>query len=150
MIDSPQFSSLQIGTTLAVVVIVVCGFSYIAARLKRVFRRWAFGAARVHIQHAWVDVDELMVRSDDMSARLAVMHADAVLDKALQARHFPGDRFATRLQYAQRKYRTLRKVWWAHKLRNELAHETDRTLRLPEARRAVAAFKSALMDLGAL
>lgn len=140
----------EIGTVLAVLIIVFVGCAYVAYKLRQLFRRWAFGDARAKIAVAWKDVEQLMARGDEMSMRLAVMHADSVLDKALQAKHFPGDRFATRLQFAQRKYRELRKVWWAHKLRNTLAHEPHVKLRGGEARRAVAAFRQALKNLGAL
>lgn len=149
-IQSFSDAPVYVGTVLAVIVILIVGSFWTVAKLKRLFRQWAFGDARADIRRAWSDVEKLMARSDDMSAKLAVMNADAALDKALQAKHFPGDRFATRLQFAQKKYRTLRKVWWAHKLRNDLAHELNHNLRHTEARRAVATFKSALKDLGAL
>lgn len=145
-----DINSVQIGTAIAVIVIVFVVCTYIAYSLRRMFRRWAFGDARAKIAQAWQDVEKLMARGDEMSMRLAVMHADSVLDKALQAKHFPGDRFATRLQFASRKYRTLRKVWWAHKLRNTLAHEPHAKVHSGEARRAVAAFKNALQALGAI
>ncbi len=138
------------GIAIAVFVIVTGGAAYGIYRFKLLFRRWAFGNERQKIALAWRDVEQLMARGDEMSARLAVMHADAVLDKALQAKHFPGDRFATRMQFAQKKYRELRRVWWAHKLRNELSHNPHSSLRGGEARKAVATFKKALVDIGAL
>lgn len=148
-VEAP-ITGTQILTTLIVVGLVLVFAVALFVHLRRAVRRWMFGAGKVDIRKAWSDVEDLMGRNDEMSARLAVMHADAVLDKALQARHFPGDRFATRLQFAQRKYTGLRKVWWAHKLRNDLAHEPDRVMKMGEARKAIAAFKTALKELGAL
>lgn len=140
----------EIVATVAAVAIVLVLAVVAVVQLRRMVRRWMFGAGKTDIRKAWSDVEGLMARNDTMSARLAVMHADAVLDKALQARHFPGDRFATRLQFAQRKYPQLRRAWWAHKLRNDLAHEPDRALTLSEARKAVAAFATALKELSAM
>lgn len=138
-----------------VAVVVVVGLVLLAGALafvhiRRAMRRWMFGSGKFDIRKAWMDVEGLMARGDEMSARLAVMHADAVLDKALQAKHFPGDKFATRLQFAQRKYSSLRTVWWAHTLRNNLAHEPDHVMKKGEAKKAVGMFKRALLDLGAL
>lgn len=147
---TPNISSVELGTIIAVVVVVVAGGVYGFVTLRRMVRRWAFGAAREKIRTSWHDVEGLMARGDDMSARLAVMHADAVLDKALQLKCFPGDRFARRLEFAIHKYRSLKRVWWAHRLRNELSHDPHRTLRMGEARKAVATFKQALRELGAL
>lgn len=148
MIEIP--SSTQIGTTIAIIVIVVVLGLWGFRSLLHAFRQWAFGDAKVNVAKAWRDVEQLMARGDEMSARLAVMHADAVLDKALQAKHFPGDRFASRLQFAIKKYRNLRKVWPAHNLRNELSHNPHAALSMSQARKAVASFKSALQELGAL
>lgn len=143
-------TSTQVGTTIAVIVIVVVMLLWVFRTLVHTFRRWAFGEAKNSIAKAWSDVESLMARHDEMSARLAVMHADAVVDQALRAKHFPGDRFATRMQFAQKKYRGLRSVWWAHNLRNELSHNPQSDVTLAKARKAVASFKSALKELGAL
>lgn len=143
-------TSTQIGTTVAVIVIVLVLLLWVFRTLVHTFRRWAFGEAKTSIARAWHDVEELMSRHDEMSARLAVMHADAVVDQALRAKHFPGDRFATRMQFAQKKYRGLKSVWWAHNLRNELSHNPQASITLAKARKAVASFQSALRELGAL
>ena len=148
MIELP--TTTQIGTTIAVIVIVVVLLVWVFRTLVHTFRRWAFGEAKTNIAKAWSDVEELMMRNDAMSARLAVMHADAVVDQALRAKHFPGDRFSTRMQFAQKKYRGLKSVWWAHNLRNELSHNPQSDLTLTKARKAVASFKAALKELGAL
>ncbi|EKD64900.1 MAG: hypothetical protein ACD_50C00256G0002 [uncultured bacterium] len=39
-------------------------------------------------------------------------------------------------------------VWFAHKLRNKIAHELDSRVSMGEAKRALAAFKRAFVDLG--
>lgn len=143
-------SSTQIGTTIAVIVIVGVLGLWLFQVLLRAFRRFVFGDAASGIAKAWADVESLMARGDEMSARLAVIHADAVVDKALQAKHFPGDRFASRLQVASKKYRNLRKVWAAHNLRNELSHNPHAKISMSQARKAVASFKNALRELGAI
>lgn len=118
--------------------------------LRRAIRRLMMGERRLAIERAWREVEDLVSRNDSMSLRLAVIHADAVLDMALMAKGFPGGTMGKRLQFGGHKYRSLRKAGWAHGLRNSLAHEADRELRRSEARGAIAAFRTALKDLGAL
>lgn len=150
MIDLQIPSSTQIGTAIATIIIVLFLGLWLWRSLVHAFRQWAFGEAKTNIARAWADVEKLMMTSDVMNARLAVMHADAIVDKALQVKHFRGTTFATRMQFAQRKYKGLRHVWHAHNLRNELSHNSDAVLTLPQARKAVDAFRSALRELGAL
>ena len=122
----------------------------IASSLLRALRRWQFGNQREEVKKAWADVEGLLTRGDTMSLRLAVIHADAVLDLALKSKHFPGDTMGHRLRVATYKYRNLRRVGWAHGLRNKLVHEANQSLKSSEAQRAVAAFRSALKEMGAL
>ena len=62
----------------------------------------------------------------------------------------PGDNMGQRLKYACNKYEPLKKVWWAHKIRNQLVHESTFHLDRRTGERAVKAFKKALETLGAL
>jgi hypothetical protein len=41
-------------------------------------------------------------------------------------------------------------LWTAHKLRNRIAHETDAVVGYNDARYALACYKKALKDLGAI
>ncbi len=137
-------------TSLVAFAIIVGAVCYALHRLRRIYKRWLFGKAGAQIKQSWDDVEALINRNEDMSNKLAVMQADTVLDQALKLKHFPGETMALRLKFAQRKYRKLNNVWWAHKLRNTLAHELGGVLKGSEARSAVATFKAALIDLGAL
>ncbi len=140
----------KLGFSVAAFVIIMAVVWYLIYRLKRWYKRWLFGKEGEQVKKSWAEVEGLLARNEDMASKLAIMQADSVLDQALKLKHFPGETMAFRLKFAERKYRKLADVWWAHKLRNTLAHELGYSLRRGEATKAVAAFKSALVDLGAL
>lgn len=118
---------------------------------KRIVRKMQFGDdARRRILQAWTEVEEHARAGDDVHLRMAVIQADAVLDMALQAKMFPGRSLNDRLNFAVHKYRNLKRVRWAHGLRNTLAHEPLKQLSRRDGLGAIGAFRTALKELGAL
>jgi hypothetical protein len=80
--------------------------------------------------------------------KLAVMEADKLIDKALQQAGFPGDTFGDRLTNIQPgSLLSLDGLWWAHRIRNRVAHEMDYFLRYTEARQAISYYEAALSEL---
>lgn len=78
----------------------------------------------------------------------AVMEADKLVDDSLARAGFPGATFGDRLSNIQPgTLLSLDGVWWAHKIRNRLAHEVDYFLRYTEARQAVGYYEAALAEL---
>jgi len=81
---------------------------------------------------------------------MAVIEADALLDEVLKKKHFKGKTMGERLVSAQRSLTNNDGVWYGHKLRNQLVHETDFPLREKEVKHALIGFGQALKDLEAL
>jgi hypothetical protein len=81
---------------------------------------------------------------------LAVIDADKLLDEALKKRHFKGKTMGERMVAAQRSLSDNDSAWYAHKLRNRLVHEPNIRLKKRECQNALAGFRQALKDLGAL
>jgi hypothetical protein len=81
---------------------------------------------------------------------LAVIDADKLVDDALKKRHYRGKTMGERLVAAQRTLSDNDTVWYAHKLRNRLVHEQNVRLRKRDVQKALAGFRQALRDLGAL
>jgi hypothetical protein len=80
--------------------------------------------------------------------KVAVIEADKLMDDALARAGFAGDTFGDRLMNIQPgTLVSLDGVWWAHKVRNRLAHEPDYFLRYTEARQAIGYFEAALNEL---
>jgi hypothetical protein len=80
--------------------------------------------------------------------KLAVIEADKLVDDSLAKAGFPGATFGDRLSnISPGMLLSLDGIWWAHKVRNRLAHEVDYFLRYTEARQAVGYFEAALAEL---
>lgn len=94
---------------------------------------------------------ESQARAGDISAlHMAVLNADKLFDNALKERGYRGDTMGERLKRATKQLRNANAVWAAHKLRNRIAHEDKVNVSKEQALKAVAVFRAALKDLGAL
>ncbi|RJQ37544.1 hypothetical protein C4552_00725 [Candidatus Parcubacteria bacterium] len=105
-------------------------------------------AAPEPVSAPWRNVEEKIQSMNPADWNMAVIQADAVFDGVLKDMQLPGSTFADRLRNLDTaKLASLNDVWEAHKLRNRIAHETDRTLTHDEARRAVDLFAKGLREM---
>jgi hypothetical protein len=81
---------------------------------------------------------------------LAIIEADNLLDDALKALNYKGKTTGERMVAAQHQLTSNDTVWFAHKLRNRIVHEDVRKIKKQEVLEALAGFREALRDLGAL
>jgi hypothetical protein len=79
--------------------------------------------------------------------RHRVMDADKLLEHFLRKMDWQGSLGET-LKKSGGRFSDLNALWSAHKLRNSLAHQLNRTLTAQEAQQALNAFYRALKDLG--
>lgn len=98
----------------------------------------------------WLEIEKQLSRDNNDSNHMAILNADKLLDKALRERNIPGQTMGDRMKQLQKTWSNANAVWGAHKLRNRLAHETDARATYDDTRRALAAFKQALKDVGAI
>ena len=109
-----------------------------------------YGIDKKAIKKKWQEIEELSNKSNEMSYKLAIMEADKLLDHILKSMFFPGNTLGERLKMACYKYEKLRQVWYAHKIRNQLVHETNYHLSYGEAKKALNIFKKGFIELGIL
>ena len=81
---------------------------------------------------------------------LAIIDADNLLNDALKASGYKGKTTGERMVAAQRQFTSNDSVWFAHKLRNRIVHEDVRKIKKQDVLEALAGFRQALRDLGAL
>jgi hypothetical protein len=98
----------------------------------------------------WMAIEQQLRRDDASSYQLCVLNADKLLDKALQDRQLPGNTMGERMKAAQSRWSNANVIWSAHKLRNQIAHDSDVVVNYESARRALGAFKQGLKDMGAI
>jgi hypothetical protein len=101
-----------------------------------------------YYQRKWSELLTRVKTPDGMA--LAIIDADKLLDEALKKRHFKGKTMGERLVSAQRHLSDNDAVWFAHKLRNKLVHESNFRLKKRDVQKALAGFRQGLRDLGAL
>lgn len=98
----------------------------------------------------WLTIERQLKKDDPSSCQMAVLNADKLLDHALKERGTRGETMGERMKSSKDNFSDNNAVWTAHKLRNQIAHEPDASVSYDQARRALAAFKRALKDLGAI
>jgi len=98
----------------------------------------------------WLNIEQSLHQNDTASYQLSVLNADKLLDKALREKGVPGETMGARMKYLQTTWTNANDVWGAHKVRNQIAHESNIAIEYGAARRALAAFKQALKDVGAV
>jgi hypothetical protein len=135
-------------TTVFLIAVIVFGFGILA--LVGYFGKKVV-PVKLNQQYYHERWSELLTRvktPDGMA--LAIIDADKLLDDALKKRHFRGKTMGERLVAAQRQLSDNDAVWFAHKLRNRLVHETNVRLKKRDVQKALAGFRQGLRDLGAL
>lgn len=80
----------------------------------------------------------------------AIIEADNLLCEALKKRGYKGKTTGERLVAAQHELSANEEVWFGHKLRNKIVDTDVRKLKKQDILEALAGFRQALRDLGAL
>ncbi|HSX43476.1 MAG TPA: hypothetical protein VLF59_05320 [Candidatus Saccharimonadales bacterium] len=111
-------------------------------------RRRPKGLNREYYQERWMELQKLC--KDKSTWPLAVIDADKLLDDALKRRKYRGKTMGERLVSAQRDIKDNDGVWYGHKLRNKLVHESNIRLNEKEVKQALLGLRAGLKDLGAL
>jgi hypothetical protein len=89
------------------------------------------GMSREELRKRWEEIEKIGSGSV-MGGKMAIVEADKLLDGALKSMMIPGDTMGERLKFACYRFPELKKVWYAHKLRNQLVHETSTCCRKVE------------------
>lgn len=101
-------------------------------------------------QTRFLKIENSLTRENQLSYNAAVIEADKLLDRALMELGVPGKTMGERLKASGNRFSQLNSVWYAHKQRNQIAHEQDFSLDYNQAKHALSTFRQALKDLGAI
>lgn len=139
-------SLFPLAAGLVVFILLICAIALIRRRLQSPD---LLNLTPEQIKIKWT---EIMKTADQgtMGAKLALIEADKLLDHVLKSMMMPGETLGERLKMAAYKYPAIKNVWPAHKLRNQLVHDSAFELRSGEARRALSDFHDALRTLRVL
>lgn len=98
----------------------------------------------------WLAIERSLVKDNEASYHMCILNADKLLDKALKESGYKGNTMGERMKAAGKTWSNANVVWTAHKLRNQIAHETNVKVQYDTARRALGAFKQGLKDVEAI
>jgi hypothetical protein len=98
----------------------------------------------------WLTIEQSIVKDNEPSYHMAILNADKLVDQALKESGIKGQTMGDRMKFAKERWTNRDAIWASHKLRNQIAHESDVRINYDTARRALAGFKQALKDLGAI
>ena len=107
------------------------------------------GLNRERIAEMWKEIQKTS-QQGIIGAKVAIIEADKLLDHVLKAMLIPGETLGERLKMATFKYPNIKNIWPAHKLRNQLVHESTIQLSQRQARNALADYEAALKLLNVL
>ena len=101
-------------------------------------------------QTAWLKIENNLTRENALSYNASIIEADKLLDRAMNEVGVPGKTMGDRLKNSKDRFTKLNSVWYVHKIRNQIAHEPNFSVDFNQARRALAVYKQALKELGAI
>lgn len=101
-------------------------------------------------QTRFLKIENRLNKDSPATWPLAIIDGDKLLDRALVEMGMPGKTMGDRLKRCGEKFNDVNAVWRAHKLRNVIAHESDLEVSYKQAAGALAIYKQALKDLGAI
>jgi hypothetical protein len=104
-------------------------------------RKTLRGSAREAIATAWAHAQSQSI------PQLRIIEGDKVLDEAFRLLRYQGS-LGDKLKIAGPRFKDLNDIWWAHKLRNKIAHELNHVPSRTDTDRAMKAYEGALRDLG--
>ena len=130
------------------IAIVIVGILVFLAILLTNKKAYSFNKEDYQVD--FLRIENSLTKDNPMSYNMSVVEADKLLDKALLEMGVPGKTMGDRLKKSGEKFTQLNSVWYAHKLRNQIAHEHHFSLEYNQARRALNTYKQALQDLGAI
>lgn len=140
-------------TTVAIFVVglfVVFAFIVMVMVVRKLLvRPELHGLTREQIKKKWEEIENISGQGV-MGTKMGIVEADKLLDGSLKSMMIPGDTMGERLKVAGYKYPELRKVWFAHKLRNQIVHESTFEVTERQGKSALHEFKKALKVINVL
>lgn len=96
----------------------------------------------------WEEIMSKINSESEEDWKMSIIKADALLDTILKRKGLPGETTKERLKaISQENVLDLNNIWEAHRVRNEIAHNTGFSLTKKDAVKFLKIYKKALEDL---
>lgn len=136
------------GVVTFIIAIVIVGAFLIVAMMLTKKRAHKFNVEEY--QTRFLKIENRLNKDNPATFVMTIISGDKLLDKALIEAGVPGKTMGERLKKSGDKFTDINAVWRAHKLRNMIAHEDDMDISYRQVAGALAIYKQALKDLGAI
>lgn len=102
-----------------------------------------------HVGRKWQEIKQLMEMKNPSSFARAVLEADKLLDHALKDLRVPGMTMGDRLKAARNKFspEAYDAAWRAHRVRNELVHNSEFQVMDYTARETLQNYEKAIREI---
>jgi hypothetical protein len=120
---------------------------------KNIRRKTAVTMDKKFVQNKWQEIESTFALGGPSHFKSAIIEADKLIDYVLKSQGVKGETLGERLKNGRSKfegYSDYDNLWFAHKVRNNIAHESNHELNSAEAKKAVSYYEQALKSLGAL
>jgi hypothetical protein len=134
--------------TITTIILVIVGAIAILVLLNLIAKPAVQGIDKAHFIHEWNDIVEMS--KDEKTYGTSIMHADKLLDEALKGIGYKGETMAERMVAAKGRLKNKDELWRAHKLRNQIVHESGFKTNEKHVKQALWAYQRAFKDLGVL
>ncbi|MEI6266507.1 MAG: hypothetical protein WCP14_01310 [bacterium] len=111
------------------------------------------GIDKQFVRNKWLEINKIFRLGGGSNLKSSVMEADKLVDYVLVGKKISGNTMGERLKSAKKYFPNqadYNDLWFAHKVRNNIAHEATHQLGVGEAKRAMEYFEKSLKKLGAL
>ncbi len=111
------------------------------------------GVRRINVEYyrtKCLEIEHQLKRDESSSYSMCVINADKLVDQALRERGFKGKTMAERMKNSASVFSDRNGIWKAHILRNKISHEVNFHVTYEDALYALADFRKALKDIGAI
>ncbi len=113
--------------------------------------RAPLAARREEFRARWKRIVAKALAAPPQSLTLAIIGADKCVDDALKELGLEGEHMADRLeQLNPLDFKTLQKLWRAHRIRNDLVHTPDFSIEPADAEEVLKIYEAFLKELGIL
>jgi hypothetical protein len=98
---------------------------------------------------AWKKITNYLNSTNPSDWKLAILEADTLLDSMILGMGYKGENLGERLKTVEPSdFNTLNEAWEAHKVRNQIAHESSFELSHKEAVRVLTLFEKVFKEFG--
>ena len=133
--------------TFIIAILIVAVFIFVAILLTGK-RGYTFN--KQSYQAKFLALENKLKEDSPATWTVVIIEGDKLLDKAMIEMGVPGKTMGDRLKRSGDKFEHLNSVWRVHKLRNAIAHESGFEVSYKQASNALAIYKQALKNLGAI